>query len=47
MWYRLADDQGYEPAAPRVERVAERLDAEQRRQAEALAAEWRRENGAG
>ena len=46
MWYSLASEQGYEQAAARVERVADRLDPAQRAQAEALAADWRRNNGA-
>lgn len=46
MWYRLADEQGYERAAERVQQLSERLDAEQRQQVEAMAAEWRRTNEA-
>jgi TPR repeat protein len=46
MWYSLASEEGYEPAAARIERVAGQLDPEQRTQAEALAADWRRDNAA-
>ena len=45
MWYSLASEQGYEQAAARIERVAGQLDPAQRAQAEALAADWRRDSG--
>jgi hypothetical protein len=45
MWHSLAAEQGNEQAAARIERVAGGLDPEQRAQAEALAADWRRDNG--
>jgi len=45
MWYSLASEQGYEQAAARIERVGGQLDPEQRAQAEALAADWRRDSG--